>query len=101
MYTLNPVISLLIWALEIYKWIVIAAVIASWLVVLRVVNTRNSLIRQILNLVDMATEPVFRQVRRVVPPIGGLDLSPIFVFIAIDLIEWAIGWFFGAPGSYL
>lgn len=101
MYHTNPVISAVIWLLEIYKWIVIAAVIASWLLVLNVINARNSLVRQILALIDMVTEPVFRQVRRVVPPIGGLDLSPIFVFIAIALIEAALSWIGGGPGYYL
>jgi YggT family protein len=95
MFYPNPVVWSLIWILEIYKWIVIVAVIANWLVVLNVISARDSFIRQILVLLDALTEPVFRQVRRVVPPIGGLDLSPIFVFIGIYILESAIEWFGG------
>jgi YggT family protein len=89
---LNPIAALLIEVLEIYKWVVIAAVIVSWLVAFNVINTHNQFVRSLLRMLDALTEPVFRQVRRVLPPFGGLDLSPIIVFLAIWFLQYSIQW---------
>ena len=63
--------------LEIYKWVVIIAVIVSWLIAFNVINTYNNFVRSLLRCLAPLTEPVFRRVRKVMPPMGGLDLSPI------------------------
>ena len=73
--------------LDVYMWIVIAAVVMSWLIAFNVVNTYNKAVRVILQILDRLTEPVFRLVRRVIPPIGGLDLSPIVIFFAIWILQ--------------
>jgi len=89
----NPFIALALYLIDIYQWVVIAAVIVSWLVVFNVINARNEIVRGILRFLDAVTEPVFRQIRRVIPPIGGIDLSPLVVLIALwflaKLIVWA------------
>ena len=89
---LNPIAALLIEILEIYKWIVIAAVIVSWLTAFNVINVHNNFVRTLLRILLALTEPVFRQVRRVVPPISGLDLSPIIVFLLIWFLQYTITW---------
>ena len=88
----NPFLSLALLLIDIYQWVVIAAVIASWLVVFNVVNARNEIVRAILRALDALTEPVFRQVRRVLPAMGGLDLSPLIVLIALWFLERLIVW---------
>jgi YggT family protein len=88
----NPFISLALLLIDIYQGVVIAAVIASWLVVFNVVNARNEIVRGILRALDALTEPVFRQIRRIIPPIGGLDLSPLIVLIALWFLERLIVW---------
>jgi YggT family protein len=87
---LNPIAALLIEILEIYKWIVIAAVIVSWLVAFNVINTYNNFVRTLLRILMALTEPVFRPIRRILPPIGGLDLSPIVVFVIIWFLQYTI-----------
>ena len=89
---LNPIAALLIEILEIYKWVVIAAVIVSWLTAFNVINSHNNVVRTILRILLAMTEPVFRQIRRVIPPIGGLDLSPIIVFVIIWFLQYTITW---------
>src|SRR3954468_21415664 len=89
---LNPVAALLIEVLEIYKWIVIAAVIVSWLTAFNVINQYNNFVRTVLRILITLTEPVFRQIRRVIPPIGGLDLSPIVVFVIFCFLQYTIQW---------
>ena len=90
MVLMNPVFALIILLLDIYKWIVIAAVIVSWLIAFNVINLHNNLVRSIVRILEVLTEPVFRFVRRFIPAIGGIDLSPIVVFIAIWFIEYLI-----------
>ena len=89
---LNPIAALLIEVLEIYKWIVIAAVIVSWLTAFNVINQHNNFVRSLLRILIALTDPVFRQVRRIIPPISGLDLSPIVVILLIETIKYTIGW---------
>jgi len=98
----NPIIALLMLLLDLYWWVVVIAVVMSWLVAFGVLNTYNHLARSVIRALDALTEPVFRQIRRVIPPIGGLDLSPLIVLIAIWFIEYVLVWaearyLYGAP----
>ena len=87
---LNPIAALLIQVLDIYKWIVIAAVIVSWLTAFNVINERNNFVRTLLTILYRLTEPVFRPIRRIMPEIGGLDLSPIIVLLLIWFLQYSI-----------
>ena len=89
---LNPIAALLIEILEIYKWVVIAAVIVSWLTAFNVINVHNNFVRTLLRILFALTEPVFRQVRKVIPPISGLDFLPIVVFVGIWFLQYCITW---------
>ena len=87
---MNPIAALLIEVLEIYKWVVIAAVIVSWLTAFNVINQYNNFVRSLLRILIALTEPVFRPIRKVIPAIGGLDLSPLVVFVVIQTAEYAM-----------
>jgi YggT family protein len=92
---MNPIAALLWEVLEIYKWFVIAAVIVSWLAAFNVINEHNNFVRTALRILYNLTEPVFRPVRRVIPTISGLDLSPIVVLVAIWFLQYCIVYFSG------
>ncbi len=89
---MNPIAYLLIQILEIYKWVVIAAVIASWLAAFNVINPNNNFVRAVLRILIALTEPVFRPLRKIIPPMGGLDLSPLVVFLIIWFLQYTIEW---------
>jgi YggT family protein len=89
---LNPIAALLIEILEIYKWVVVAAVIVSWLTAFNVINSHNNFVRTVLRILLAMTEPVFRPIRKILPAIGGLDLSPIVVFVIIWFLQYSITW---------
>jgi YggT family protein len=89
-----PFIVLLLRLIDIYIWIVIIAVVMSWLVAFGVINTFNPFARSVVRFLDAVTEPVFRQVRRVIPPIGGLDLSPLIVLILLQFLSYSISYYF-------
>jgi len=87
---LNPIAYLIFQILNIYEWIVIAAVIVSWLTAFNVINSHNQFVRSLLRILIALTEPVFRQIRRVIPSMGGLDLSPLIVFLVIETLKYAM-----------
>jgi len=94
----NPIIALLLLLLDLYWWVVVIAVVVSWLIAFGVLNTYNHLARSVIRALDALTEPVFRQIRRVIPPIGGLDLSPLIVLIGIWFLQYVLVW---AEARYL
>jgi YggT family protein len=89
---MNPIAALLIQVLEIYKWILIAAVIVSWLTAFNVINVHNNFVRSLLRVLLALTEPVLAPIRRMLPSMGGLDLSPIVVFVLIWFLQYTIRW---------
>jgi YggT family protein len=89
---MNPIAFLLYEILDVYEWIVIVAVIVSWLTAFNVINQYNNFVRSVLRILIALTEPVFRQIRRVLPPISGFDLSPIVVIILIEFLKYTIRW---------
>jgi YggT family protein len=77
-------------ALQLYVWIVIAMAIFSWLVAFNVVNTRNPVVGMIGDFLYRITEPVLRPIRNVMPNLGGIDISPVILFLIIVFIRYVI-----------
>ena len=71
------------WVIQIYIWILIASAILSWLVAFDVVNRRNPIVAKIGQFLYRVTDPVLRPIRRVVPLIAGVDLSPLIVILLL------------------
>ena len=86
----NPIIALIEYLLDLYWWVVVLTVIVSWLVAFNVINVHNNFVRTALRVLLALTEPVFRPVRKVIPPVAGLDLSPIVVFVVIWFLQYTI-----------
>lgn len=78
------------YVLDFYKWIVIIAVVLSWLVNFEVINVRNQLAASIVRMFYALTEPVFQPIRRFMPDLGGLDISPIIVLFGILFLQIVI-----------
>ena len=78
------------WLLEIFIFIVFAAVIMSWLVAFDVVNRRNPTVAMISDVLYHLTEPALRPIRRRLPRLGPLDLSPMVLLIIIVFIQMVI-----------
>ncbi|MGO9672731.1 MAG: YggT family protein [Methylocella sp.] len=84
---MRALLDVILLALELYTYVVIAAVILSWLIAFNVINTYNNVVRGIVTAVNALTEPVLRPIRQVLPSFGGLDISPIVLFLLIFLIQ--------------
>jgi YggT family protein len=77
-------------ALQLYIWIVIAMAIFSWLVAFNVVNTRNHVVAMIGDFLYRITEPALRPIRNMLPHLGGIDISPVILFLIIVFIRYVI-----------
>ena len=73
--------------LKLYSYIVIANVIVSWLVAFNVLNTQNRFVYSILELTYRLTDPIFNRIRRFLPNLGSLDISPVILLLLIWFIE--------------
>ena len=73
--------------LKLYSYIVIANVLISWLVAFNVLNTQNRFVYSILELTYRLTNPILNKIRRLLPNLGTLDISPIILLLLIWFIE--------------
>ena len=88
---LVPLIDVILMALNLYWYIILASVIVSWLVTFGVINTYNSTVRTIIDVIYRLTEPALRPLRRVLPDIGSVDLSPIALWLIIYFLMGVLG----------
>ncbi len=84
---MNIIGQLLIFILDVYFYIIIASVIISWLIAFEVLNIKNPQAQNLINLLNKLTEPVYKPLRKFIPPIGGIDITPIIVIFAIFLLQ--------------
>lgn len=73
--------------LQLLVWIIIAQAILSWLVAFKVINTSSNFVRTLLDGLDRLTAPMYRPIRRILPDFGGIDLSPIVLILAIQVVR--------------
>ena len=73
--------------LKLYSYIVIANVLISWLIAFNVLNTQNRFIYSILELTYRLTNPILNKIRRFLPNLGTLDISPVILLLLIWFIE--------------
>jgi len=75
------------YVLDLYIWIIIITAILSWLVAFNVINMRNDFVRSIWLGLNAVTEPLLRPIRRVLPDLGGIDISPVILILIIVFIR--------------
>ncbi|MBL0933431.1 MAG: YggT family protein [Rhizobiaceae bacterium] len=80
-------IQTIILALDIYWWLIILSAIFSWLYAFNVVNPRNQFVGTIGNFLYKVTEPALRPIRRLLPDLGGIDISPIILLLLIFFLR--------------
>ena len=78
---------LILQILKLYSYVVIINVIVSWLIAFNILNTQNRLVYSILELTYRLTEPFLNKIRRFLPNLGSLDISPIILLLLIWFIE--------------
>ncbi len=84
---LTALFDILDFLLAILGWIIIGQVILSWLFAFNVLNTSSQGLRRFVEALDRLTAPLYRPIRRIMPDFGGIDFSPIVVFIGIMFLQ--------------
>jgi YggT family protein len=83
-----------------FTFVILAMVVMSWLVAFGVVNPRHPIAMQVERTIYALTEPVLGPVRRIIPPLGGLDFSPLIVLLLLQALQIAVNRIF-QTGSIL
>ncbi len=84
---MRALIEVIIYALQIYIYLLIAAAVLSWLIAFDIVNTRNQIVAMISDFLYRITEPALRPIRSMLPSLGGIDISPVILILIIIFIE--------------
>ena len=87
---LGPFLMVVLRVVELYQMVVIIHVVLHWLVDFKVVNKSNKFINMIGDFCHRATEPILEQIRRRLPNLGGLDISPLVLIVALWFVELVI-----------
>ena len=80
MYSILQLFSTVI---TIYIWALIISAVMSWLVAFNVINTQNRFVYMVGDFLYRITEPVLRPIRRFIPMLGGIDISPIVLILGL------------------
>ncbi len=84
---LIPIIGVIRYVIYIYQILIIASAVLSWLIAFGIVNTYNRTVAMIGDFLYRITEPALRPIRRFLPNLGGLDISPIILLLILWLID--------------
>ena len=84
---MRAILDVILFLLNIATWIIIVQAVMSWLVAFKVLSIQNPTVRSIWGGLERVTEPVYAPVRRIIPPLGGLDLTPMAVLLIIFFLQ--------------
>ena len=79
--------QLISWSIQFYIFVIVLHIAVSWLVIFKVLDIENPQARNLVNLLQKATDPVMKPVQKYIPPIGGIDLTPVVVIIGLQIIN--------------
>jgi len=81
------VVEVLLILLNVLWWIIVIQAVMGWLIAFNVINTYNDFVANIWMALDRMTQPIYRPIRKILPDLGALDLSPIVVLILIFIVQ--------------
>lgn len=87
MNSLAAIVQVVILVLDLMIWAVIIQAILSWLIAFNVINVHNGFVRTVWSSLERLLDPLLRPIRRVMPDLGGIDLSPMVLVLALILLQ--------------
>jgi YggT family protein len=85
--TMYSLLSLIVTVIQIYIYILVASAVLSWLIAFNVVNMRNQFVAMLAEALWRLTEPALRPIRRFLPNLGGLDISPVVLILLLWFVQ--------------
>jgi YggT family protein len=95
------IFELILLALWVYVMIVVITAILSWLIAFDIANARHPLIGRLWDMLVRLTEPALAPIRRVMPNLGGIDLSPVVLIFLLQVLQGVIRWFANSLGVFV
>jgi YggT family protein len=84
---MEPILLLLYRVIDIYFYILIINIVLSWLIAFNIVNTQNKIVVTMLYATNRLTDPLLNPVRRILPNLGGIDISPIILVLCLLFVQ--------------
>jgi YggT family protein len=81
------ILNLLNTVISVYIWLLIASVVLSWLIAFNVVSTGNGFVYSVRDFLYRITEPLLRPIRNLLPNLGGIDISPVILILALYFVR--------------
>jgi YggT family protein len=78
---------LILQVINLYVWLIILQVVLSWLIAFNVINTNNRFVYMVGDFLYRITEPAMRPIRRILPSLGGIDLSPLVLLLLLFFLQ--------------
>lgn len=92
-HMINPFLWLVLTLLDLYFYVIFATVIMSWLIAFNVINGSNPYVRQIAHALRRLTEPLLGPIRRMLPNLGAIDISPIVLLIVLQFVRYLVAYY--------
>lgn len=96
----NPFLYLLQTIVQLITFVVIINAVIGWLYAFDIVGRRNQFVAQIYAVTGRLTEPMLRPIRKIIPPLGGLDLSPLVLIFGLQFLVYLLAWTLMKTGLY-
>lgn len=84
---MNAIVWLIVTIIDLYFWVVILSAVLSWLIAFNVVNPRNPVVGRIWDVLVRLTEPALAPIRRILPNLGGIDISPVILLLLLGFLR--------------
>ncbi|MGB3809666.1 MAG: YggT family protein [Parvibaculum sp.] len=93
---MQSLLILITQVIQLYIWIVIIGAVLSWLIAFNVINTQNRFVYTVVDIIYRVTEPVLGPLRRILPDLGGIDISPVVLLLLLYFLQNLIWELYGS-----
>lgn len=93
---MQSLLILITQVIQIYIYVIVASAVLSWLIAFNVINTRNRFVYTVVDVLYRVTEPVLAPIRRFLPDLGGIDVSPVVLLLLLFFIQNLIWEIYGS-----
>ena len=90
MIIIDPLFRIAFIAIDLYVWVIIIGAVLSWLIAFNVLNTSNRFVYTVADFLYRVTEPALRPIRRRMPNLGGIDISPIILILGLIFLQMVL-----------
>ncbi len=93
---MQSLLILITQVIQLYTWVIIIGAVLSWLIAFGVVNTHNRFVYSVVDIIYRVTEPALRPIRRILPDLGGIDISPVVLLLLLYFLQNLIWEIYGS-----